>query len=187
MRIIFASLITASLTTAALAGNLNPPGGPVLPTMKTIQEAEPRVPIGPLTTPGDATATFIIGKQGSYYLTANVSGENLKHGIRVDVANVSIDLRGFTLLGVVGSSTGISVGGGLGEFSVSNGIIRDWSGGVAAPSDGVRVSDIVVVDSGFTGFSLGNHAIVSRCRSFNNGPTGIRVGIGSVITKKTGQ
>lgn len=175
-------LLLTAFAAPATAGDLNPPGGPVLPTMKTLQEVEPRVPIGPLTTPGDATATFVITQPGSYYLTGNLTGENLKTGIRIDAANVSLDLRGFSVIGVLGSQTGIHAIGGIGELSISNGTVRGWIGGISVFSEGVRLSDVFVVNNSIGGISLDNFAIVSRCRSFNNGSTGIRVGIGSVIT-----
>ncbi|MCH8150310.1 MAG: hypothetical protein IH987_20420, partial [Planctomycetes bacterium] len=38
------------------AGNLNPPSGPVTPTMKTLTEVEPRIAINATNTPGDASS-----------------------------------------------------------------------------------------------------------------------------------
>ncbi|HZW06443.1 MAG TPA: hypothetical protein VFF65_04910, partial [Phycisphaerales bacterium] len=55
----------------AAAGPIDPPAGPVAPTGRTLAEVEPRTPIGPVTTPGDADAVFKITQPGSYYLAGN--------------------------------------------------------------------------------------------------------------------
>ena len=54
----------AMLTRSASAGDLNPPAGPVAPTMKKLDEIEPRTPISPSSTPGNATATYRITQPG---------------------------------------------------------------------------------------------------------------------------
>jgi hypothetical protein len=45
-------------------GSLTPPGAPA-PTMKTLQQVEPRTPI--------SSAPFTISQPGSYYLTTNLT------------------------------------------------------------------------------------------------------------------
>jgi hypothetical protein len=49
--------------------------------MKTLDEVEPRIPIGPDTTPGDSDSTYKITEPGSYYLTDNFTSD-FKHGIK---------------------------------------------------------------------------------------------------------
>jgi len=63
------------LTQASKGGDLNAPAGPVMPTMKTPVEVEPRIAINAVNTPADANATFNIAVNGSYYLTGDVIGE----------------------------------------------------------------------------------------------------------------
>ena len=71
-------------------GSLTPPGAPA-PTMKTLQQVEPRVPI--------STAGATITQSGSYYLTCNLVGASGVNGINVNADNVTIDLNGFVLDG----------------------------------------------------------------------------------------
>ena len=47
------------------AGDLNPPAGPVTPTMKTLTEVEPRIAINAANTPGDVSSTFKMIEPGS--------------------------------------------------------------------------------------------------------------------------
>ena len=67
---------------AALAGDLNPPAGPVSATMKPLNQIEPRVAINASNTPGDANSTFRIANPGSYYLCADLVGPPASTGSR---------------------------------------------------------------------------------------------------------
>src|SRR6186713_1252076 len=78
-------------------GPLTPPLGPPAPTMKTLDQVEPRKPIDATNTPGDADSLFKITQPGSYYLTANVTGVNAKYGIEIAASGVTVDLNGFDL------------------------------------------------------------------------------------------
>ena len=95
---------------AVLAGPLDPPAGPVAPTHKTLTEVEPRTPIGPQTTPGDADSVYRIAQPGSYYLVGNLAGQDGKAGIEIATSGVSIDLNGFDVTGSAGSLDGIRSG-----------------------------------------------------------------------------
>jgi hypothetical protein len=73
-------------------GSLTPPGAPA-PTMKTLQQVEPRTPISSLPC--------AISNSGSYYLTTNLFGSDGQDGIIVSANNVTLDLNGFVLDGTI--------------------------------------------------------------------------------------
>ena len=75
-----ALILFALAPLAFAAGPLTPPGPPA-PTMKSLDEVEPRIPLTQDTTPGDATAVFKITQSGSYYLTKNLEVPAGKHGM----------------------------------------------------------------------------------------------------------
>src|ERR1044071_10416365 len=87
------SALPSGLSTAFAQGNLTPPGVPS-PTMKTLDQMEPRISIATNTTPGDTTSLFIITNSGSYYLTTNIIGATFKNGIRIATDNVVLNLNG---------------------------------------------------------------------------------------------
>src|SRR5438552_610996 len=66
-----ALLITTIIATVVWvnAGSLAPPAGPVAPTMKPLDEIEPRIAIDAINTAGDAGSIFKVTQPGSYYLT----------------------------------------------------------------------------------------------------------------------
>src|SRR5690349_10378629 len=79
-------------------GSLTPPGPPA-PSMKTLQQVEPRTPISSLP--------YTITEAGSYYLTTNLVGTAGQNGITINAPRVSLDLMGFELRGVGGTFSGI--------------------------------------------------------------------------------
>jgi len=120
---VFGVLGFALIQRAATAGPLTPPLGPVTPTMKTLQEIEPRIAVQ--TLPGSATAVHVISQAGSYYLAGDVLGVSGKHGIEIVVGGVSLDLRGFRMVGIAGSLDGVSVAV---DATVENGTVGGWGG-----------------------------------------------------------
>ncbi|MCC6323156.1 MAG: hypothetical protein IT438_17160 [Phycisphaerales bacterium] len=110
------------------AGPLDPPGGAVSSTYKTLTEVEPRIPISLATTPGDADSLFRITSPGSYYLTGNITGVIGKHGIEIAAGEVTIDLNGFALSGVagMGAFSGIIMSTGINQpnITIRNGTVR---------------------------------------------------------------
>lgn len=178
----------------AIAGDLEPPAAPA-PTMKTLDEVEPRVPINTINTPGDTGSLYIITQPGAYYFTENIAGISGKNGILVQADDVTIDLNGFTLIGVPGSLDGIAVPSSQINLEIRNGVIRDWGG------DGVdawfgrnsRALGLRTSNNGGTGLRFGTSVgiyppntttgcIVRDCISESNGGDGIFVGGGSTVS-----
>lgn len=171
----FLAWLGLSATTVLASGPLTPPGAPA-PTMKTLDEIEPRTPISALP--------FTINQRGSYYLTANLTGSAGANGISINANDVTIDLRGFTLVGVAGSADGIRVTGSRTNIAIYNGVVRDWS------NDGIDCSsaynsqlrDLRTSNNSFEGMQVGTGGLVLHCTSQANGEDGIDAGNGCTIT-----
>lgn len=166
---------------AAFGGPLLPPVGPVAPTHKTLTEVEPRIPIGPETTPGSTAATFVIDQPGSYYLVGNLTGETGKNGINVLASNVTIDLRGFALNGVAGSVSAINAIG-VNGVRVYNGRISGWRSVGVRLGAGCHAEDLSIEQTTLEGIVTLDSCIVSRCIVRNAGSHGYNIGFGAVIT-----
>ena len=121
-----AALAMAAAATLLVAGPLNPPGGAVASTYKTLTEVEPRIAINATNTPGGANSLYKITQPGSYYLTGNITVPNNSYAIEIAASNVTIDLNGF----VVG--TAISVLNGVYSTATNttlrNGVVRGFAG-----------------------------------------------------------
>ncbi len=108
-------------------GPLTPPGAPA-PTMKTLQEIEPRTAI---TNAGAVT----LSSPGSYYLTTNIA-VSAGDAITIAANGVTLDLNGFTISSTEPSPAGygIRLNSGLRDITILNGHIR---GGVTNNGSGV--------------------------------------------------
>ena len=138
------AVVAASAFGVARAGDIAPPGAPG-PTMKTLDEVEARIPVGPLTTPGDVVSVYQITEPGSYYLTGDVIGQAGKAGIEIASADVVLDLNGYTVRGVAGATIGINVPGFVGGGAIRNGTVADWPGsGVFFRIDCGQISDLFI-------------------------------------------
>ena len=171
----------------ALAGDINPPPGPIGPTMKTLTEVEPRVPVQSL--PGSDTAVHVISEPGSYYLTANITGVSGRNGIILSASNITLDLNGYTLIGLPGTLFGIALEPGFqGAFigiTIRNGVVRDWGhGGLvlrgSGAADGAIVARVQALNNGSDtqhpaegyGFRLANNSLIINCTAFGNAQHG---------------
>ena len=127
--------LTFSVCTTLGQGSLTPPGEPA-PTMKSLDQLEPRTPI--------SSVPYTITQSGSYYLTTNLTANPAEYGIAVLADDVTIDLNGFTLTG-----SGIDSDHGIYQGSAALRNLRVFGGKVDLYIDvGVldnRVSTVVDV------------------------------------------
>ena len=158
---LLASLSILLLPHAFGQGALTPPPGPPAPTMKSLDQVEPRIIVNATNTPGDATNTFIISAPGSYFLTGNITGTPGKNGISIQANDVTLDLNGFALVGAANPLGGVNTPGVVTNLCVRNGSIRGWA------TAGVR--------------AIGAVALVEKLRLSGNLGIGVLVGNGSMI------
>ncbi len=95
---------------AALAGDVNPPPGPVASSMKPLDAIEPRICLSEVAGSPDSVHRVVL--PGQYFLTGNVEVPSGKHGILIDLppgteGTVSVDLNGFEIQGQPGSLDGV--------------------------------------------------------------------------------
>lgn len=181
-----AAIAALSLAAAVLvAGPLAPPAGPVASSYKTLSEVEPRIPIGDTTTPGDADSLFRITQPGSYYLTGNITEVTGESGIEIASNRVTIDLNGFSLIGVTGSLAGITTDGlGRSGITIRNGGISLWgSRGISISGNTAAISleNLSVTSNGDDGI-LASNAVLRNCTLISNvgdGVSGAAVVVGS--------
>ena len=164
-------------------GSLMPPGAPA-PTMKSADQIEPRTIVNAVNTPGDANNLFIITNSGSYYLTTNLVGVSGQNGIEILTNNVTLDLNGFALQGVSGSSSGIDIPNSQTNITVRNGTISSWgSSGVMSlslSSLNQVFERLNVSANGQYGLMLAGGGVQRDCNCGNNLWDGIHVGSGTV-------
>jgi hypothetical protein len=157
-------------------GSLTPPGAPA-PTMKTLAEIEPRLPISSLP--------FTITNSGSYYLTASLTGTLNQSGILILTNDVAVDLNGFTLLGVTTSLEGISLANSLTNVTICNGTVKGWgnNGIYALGVSDAHLHHLKVLRNGVAGIYgfVSHRVLVNDCVISANGSVGVYVDDGSSI------
>jgi hypothetical protein len=197
-------LLVAALAGVVRGGPLDPPSSPG-PTQE-----------GLLFQPASCAGFPItINQSGSYEFAQNITmpAGCAKDGIMVTASNVTLDLKGFELVGTPGAVYGIQQANAQSNMTVRDGTIRNWpfwgvytsAGGVV---DGVRAisngSGIAVggpsgrsvirncvvsgsTDAGSGGWAISSNggATIQNCRVENNAGYGIAVHAFSVITDTT--
>jgi hypothetical protein len=161
-------------------GTLTPPGAPA-PTMKSLDQIEPRTPVDAMHTPGDSGNVFIITQPGSYYLTTNLIGVSGRHGINIAANNVTLDLNGLSLLGVAGALDGIFALGPVTNITVRNGIITGWTDtfGIRCGANYMTVERLTVTGNEYGVDCIGNNAVIRDCIVSGNSRSGILAVVGS--------
>lgn len=178
-----AAALICLMATPALA-QITPPPGPVGPTFKTLDQAEPRIPLSIANTPGDANSVFRIVEPGSYYLTGTLHGKPGKHGIEIAASDVTIDLMGYSVVGEDLGLTGITLESAADRVTLRNGTVTGWTeNGVnlSAGGEGRVIEHIQVSVNGYRGIITGNTALISNCSATSNGGDGIIAGNASVV------
>jgi len=162
-----ALLLSANTLPAALGGGgpLNPPGPPAV-MMKTLQEIEPRHLI--------VSLPHTISAPGSYYIATDLTGVAGQNGITIDADNVTLDLGGWSLIGVAGSLDGI--------FStnhhflvVRHGNVRGWGDdGIDFTQAGAcRIEHVNLHANSGIGLIVNTDSHVNHCIAQANGQGGI--------------
>ena len=175
-------------------GSLTPPGAPA-PTMKRLDEVEPRhnlqatpVPAGVATS--DPNWHFVINQPGSYYLSANLDVTR-PNGIRIDVEGVTVDLNGFTVSRASGSGGfGIAIVETAHGTRIQNGFLRGFARGIHSSEVGFDGSargcsfyNLAVSGCTSSGIVAGEAAVLKSCRAYrNSGSSGITAGDGSILS-----
>ena len=177
-------------------GPITPTAAPA-PTMKTLQEMEPRGMI--------KSVPITITQPGSYYFTTNLfCYSSSTNAITVNASDVTIDMRGFLLVNnASGSLNGIS--SMFPNLKVFNGVILEFSGGsgirgvgnqtivrdvkVENNNIGLEVGNVARIDSvsalenNSDGIICGSGCVLNGCRTYLNVGDGVKVGPSSILTQ----
>ncbi|HZW08785.1 MAG TPA: right-handed parallel beta-helix repeat-containing protein [Phycisphaerales bacterium] len=209
MRII-AAFASGILACGVAGGPIDPPAGPVGPTMKPLHELEPRTALSAAATPGDNDATpsvYRITQPGSYYLTGNVGVAAGKIGIEIASDDVTLDLGGFSVSGGLACIIALHPNGPgtpLTGIRVTNGSVRGATAyGCGLPfADGSHVENLTALEcdvgvqvgegctvrgctarGGRTGFQADQASIFRDCSASENEETGfLLLGDGGVLS-----
>lgn len=169
--LVLAGLVVFGLT--AVGGDLEP-SAPPGPTMKTLDEVEPRIPIHASDLP------LTITEPNSYYLAENINfTDDANNAITIEANDVTIDLMGYTLKGP-GSGTGYGIYmNGRSNMEIRNGTVRNFgSHGIYEPDwengKGHRVISVRAVSNVDSGIYIsGPGLLVKDCTAGGNGRDGI--------------
>jgi parallel beta-helix repeat protein len=190
MRIAPALLISFCAMPLLAQGPLTPPAGMPAPTMKTLDQVEPRTPLrdGAPGVSTDAASHFIINEPGSYYLTGTLAATK-SNAIVINSQGVTLDLSGFEIRHTSTGDIGVRVEPAGNRATIRNGSIRGFGAGVALVGDAPtavagKVIDVAVNNCTNFGIQVGHSWLVENCQAHGNG-IGFSIGSGSTLTKST--
>ncbi|MCB2155749.1 right-handed parallel beta-helix repeat-containing protein [bacterium] len=164
-------------------GDLTPPGPP-MPIMKTMDQVQPGVPLPPPDFNPAMDFPIVIKEPGYYYLTQNLTGIEGSGGIEITTDTVRIDLRGFSLMGPEGVSSGSGINIVGDDCRIEDGTVTGWSSaGIICESlqKMTVVRGISALGNGGVGIQTGNYSVVTDCLAGQNGSSGISIGTGSRV------
>jgi len=178
MRRLLPALLLALPALAFAQGALTPPSAPA-PTMRTLDQIEPRIPLGAV---GGSTAPIKIQAPGSYVLLGNLSCEN-GYAIIIAASNVTLDLNGFTVSAAdIEGANAISGSASATNITIRNGHIAPAASagslhfGIYLSGTNSLVEDMSVTGTRGCGIlldrSAGKTGSVRRC-VVSSGTTGI--------------
>lgn len=172
--IVCCAFVLGAADLLAAGGPLIPPGPPAV-IYKTLDEIEPRIPISSLP--------FSITAPGSYYLTGVLTGVANQNGITISANDVTVDLNGFTLVGLATSLDGIRVSGARTNIAIHNGVVRNWGndGIDCSSAHNSQLRDLRTSNNTFEGMQVGTGGLVVNCTSQANGEDGIDAGNGCTL------
>lgn len=198
IRLLFVAVAAGPLLLAVSAfsqGSLTPPGPPA-PTMKKLDEVEPRTNLQAIPAPAgvdtsNANYHFVINQPGSYYLSANLAVTKT-NGIQINAEGVTLDLNGFQISRVSGSGgDGIQISVDAHRFRLRNGSVKGFAIGINTlnSTQGARASKFRDLDvSGCTSIAIlaGPAALLESCYVHDNtGTHGFSCNSGSTLTNCT--
>ncbi len=161
-----------------LAGDLDPPPGPIMPTNRT-----------PIIPQKITSLPYVISTPGSYVLWGNIAAASYPggpHGIVISASNVTLDLNGFALIGEGGLTNGIDVPGGAQSVAIRNGHIGGWHVGANLENaQNVILEGLRVTDNRSDGIRSGPRTLVNTVVAAGNEGDGVKVGHCSVLTEST--
>lgn len=174
------SALILAATTAAFAGDLNPPPGQVAPTNRVI------------LYPGFNNLPVVIDEPGSYVLGGPVLDCTMclnplppTSGIVISASDVTLDCNGFQIIGAPADSfNGILIDAPATNVVIRNGTVRDWSNTGIIGGTGVTLENMRVISNGSQGgggVELASEARVVDCVVLNNNGAGVFVGFGSMV------
>ena len=175
-------LMTMQVLTTALAQGPLVPTAPPAPTMKTLQQIEPRTPIESLP--------FDIVQPGSYYVTGPLFSTN--HGIRIFSSDVTVDLMGHTVTGLNNTNFhGIHVVANdvvaFRNIVIRNGGVSEFGNGIYLQNVvGGAVRDMTVSQNAGIGIWIQQINFVSRSIIVENNTATDNNGVGIAVSSVGG-